>query len=496
MQNLAFAPGQRFTFAVDPDDIDAPLRTPKDLAVGYDENWAALKVSRDWLTDVDTIIDKVFLRNQGRYQDISRRTDATPWFVIAIIHFMEASGRFDKHLHNGDPLTARTRLVPAGRPLRGNPPFTFEESAVDALGMKSVPQIDDWSVASICYLLESYNGFGYRNKGIRSPYLYAQSNLWSKGKYVADGRYDPNAGSSQIGAVCFLKRMFDRGIISAANAPIPTPTKPVREDKPDLKFGDTGIGVEVLQNTLNGCGYGPLEVDGEFGPATLAEVRAFQDDLGLDIDGEVGPLTWAALGQHAKLPGWTPVYEKPSTPIADPSKGDLRKLVATQSEALARLGRSHSPGNEIDKTILDPLRPAMKALGHLGASQNDDFWNWCAGWVTFCLRQAGVNVPDKFKAPGCWATVALVEMWDVQARACGAWIPRGTRAPKQGDVVIFDWDGDRYADHIGIFLRMQGGYFVCAEGNRGNREAVTQRSLSSIEGFIDLEKLAAHLGMK
>lgn len=43
-----------------------------------------------------------------------------PWFVIGIIHGLEASFNFLAHLHNGDhPLTGRTRKVPAGRPLTG-----------------------------------------------------------------------------------------------------------------------------------------------------------------------------------------------------------------------------------------------------------------------------------------------------------------------------------------------------------------------------------------
>jgi len=73
------------------------------------------------------------LKNQGRYNAVSALTGGAPWYVIAVIHNMESSLRFTRHLHNGDPLSARTKKVPAGRPTSGNPPFSWEDSAADAL---------------------------------------------------------------------------------------------------------------------------------------------------------------------------------------------------------------------------------------------------------------------------------------------------------------------------------------------------------------------------
>ena len=68
-----------------------------------------------------------------RYQGLGQRL-GIPWQFIAIIHSLECGCDFKLHLHNGDPLTARTVQVPAGRPVAGNPPFTWEASAeVDIL---------------------------------------------------------------------------------------------------------------------------------------------------------------------------------------------------------------------------------------------------------------------------------------------------------------------------------------------------------------------------
>lgn len=64
-----------------------------------------------------------------------------------------------------------------------------------------------------------------------------------------------------------------------------------------LKFGSLGDEVKELQKFLNNAGYGPLVVDGIFGPKTKAEVIKFQIANGLVGDGIVGPLTRAVLNK-------------------------------------------------------------------------------------------------------------------------------------------------------------------------------------------------------
>ena len=75
---------------------------------------------------------------RARYASVSAQT-GVPWWVIGLIHMMEAGQSFRCHLHNGDPLTARTVQVPAGRPKTGQPPFIWEESAADALLVELFP---------------------------------------------------------------------------------------------------------------------------------------------------------------------------------------------------------------------------------------------------------------------------------------------------------------------------------------------------------------------
>ena len=73
----------------------------------------------------------------------------------------------------------------------------------------------------------------------------------------------------------------------------------IRVALPTLRRGDEGAAVKELQTILNADSrYGGLEVDGVYGRATMASVRAFQGDHGLTPDGICGPLTWAKLQQR------------------------------------------------------------------------------------------------------------------------------------------------------------------------------------------------------
>ena len=84
----------------------------------------------------------------------------------------------------------------------------------------------------------------------------------------------------------------------------PADTSPDKEPAtslPTLKKGSTGEYVTLLQTKLKNKGYdlGSYGVDGDFGSATLAAVKAFQKANGLTVDGIVGPKTWAALDQSS-----------------------------------------------------------------------------------------------------------------------------------------------------------------------------------------------------
>lgn len=174
---------------------------------GYATLWHEMQV-RPSRRDVVRATAKKIIANKSRYMAVQEAT-GVPWFVIGLIHKMEGNLSFAKHLHNGDSLAKRTRRVPAGRPVKGNPPFTWEESAIDALRYDGLHKQTDWTVERIAFAFEKFNGFGYRRAGVPSPYLWSFSNHYSIGKYEFDGVYNPALISQQSGAMVVLKAMAD-----------------------------------------------------------------------------------------------------------------------------------------------------------------------------------------------------------------------------------------------------------------------------------------------
>jgi lysozyme family protein len=153
--------------------------------------------------------------SQGRatYEKVATAT-GVPWFFVGITHGMEGGFNFTTHLHNGDPLSARTTHVPAGRPPFGHPPFAWHDSAIDALRFDKLDQETDWSLPRILFRFERFNGMGYRSRGVPSPYLWSHSNLYIKGKFASDGHFDPELVSKQTGAAVQLKELVRRGIVA------------------------------------------------------------------------------------------------------------------------------------------------------------------------------------------------------------------------------------------------------------------------------------------
>jgi len=75
--------------------------------------------------------------------------------------------------------------------------------------------------------------------------------------------------------------------------------------EPTVEYGDNGESVSSMQSKLLDAGYDPQGVDGYFGDHTLAAVRAFQTDKGLQVDGVCGNQTWGALNGDMSVPPGT-----------------------------------------------------------------------------------------------------------------------------------------------------------------------------------------------
>ncbi|OUL35201.1 hypothetical protein BV372_11780 [Nostoc sp. T09] len=185
----------------------------RDLKPEYQKLWNSCEIKPENLNQTQEIVAKIRL-NRRRYQAVQREINV-PWYFIAVIHNMESSLKFTKHLHNGDSLKKRTFNVPSGRPI-AEPingweiGYTWEESAIDALIFQEFDRVKDWSLAAQLWQIEKYNGFGYRqyHPEVLTSYLWSGTNFYTQGKYKSDGQWDASAVSAQIGVVALLKSLI------------------------------------------------------------------------------------------------------------------------------------------------------------------------------------------------------------------------------------------------------------------------------------------------
>lgn len=147
-------------------------------------------------------VAKRILSNKARYQKVEAKT-GVPWQVIGVIHYREGNCNFDTYLGNGQSIYHVTSIVPKGR----GPFATWEDGAIDAL-MTAPPRAGlnkDWSIGPTLAKLEEYNGLGYAARGIPSPYIWAGTDQYVRGKFVADHQFDPNHIDMQLGCAGLLK---------------------------------------------------------------------------------------------------------------------------------------------------------------------------------------------------------------------------------------------------------------------------------------------------
>lgn len=128
------------------------------------------------------------------------------------------------------------------------------------------------------------------------------------GLYIGNGKVIEASGT--IAGVCIsnitagkwtyygrLKNVDYSEYIDQAEPATPAAPAGTGNNYPTVRKGSKGEYVRELQTMLAAKGYdlGKYGIDGDFGSATLAAVKAFQADHGLTPDGIAGPLTWDAL---------------------------------------------------------------------------------------------------------------------------------------------------------------------------------------------------------
>ena len=175
------------------------------LKIAETKRWLNVHVNPTLIPTINQVAKRL-CDAKSRYQVVETATNV-PWPIIAVIHEREASQSWKANLAQGDPWDNVSIHVPRGR----GPFKSWEDAAIDAL-VNCPPfaaRWTDWTIGGALVLLEEYNGLGYANRGVPSPYLWASTDQYVRGKYIADGHYDPNAVDHQIGCAALLISMME-----------------------------------------------------------------------------------------------------------------------------------------------------------------------------------------------------------------------------------------------------------------------------------------------
>jgi hypothetical protein len=124
--------------------------------------------------------------------------------------------------------------------------------------------------------------------------------------------------------------------------------------------------------------------------------------------------------------------------------------------AAAELGTTENPTNS---------NRVRYNTWYYGREVSGSNYAWCSVFVTWCFYHAGLISLT-------WGTlnaakVAVAEgakNWKTLAQSKNAWVTSGY---KLGDVVVFDFDGNKTIDHVGIVesVSADGKTLTCLEGN-------------------------------
>ncbi len=185
-------------------------------------------------------------------------------------------------------------------------------------------------------------------------------------------------------------------------------------------------------------------VDGDYGPGTTQAVRAVQRAAGLPATGEVDAATWLFL--------IGPLLAALRIPQIEGGFGDM----------VLRIARQHDLQNphEIGGANRGPW-VKLYMRGQHGAN-----WPWCAGFVSFMLRQAALATGTKPLLGyelGCDQIAAL-------AKTAGLFVREGEQPSGAGPSIFLVRSPKNSADwtHTGLGHSFTGAAFQTIEGN-GNQ---------------------------
>ena len=399
--------------------------------------------------------------HQARYAALADQV-GVPWYFVAVVHQREASGNFSQSVRDGHRL-------PAG--------LSWEDDA-KAVMQEQCGGWHDWSLPGLLYRLEAYNGFGYRQYQINSPYLWSFSTCYTRGKFVEDHRFAADQVDKQPGTAVILHRLVAQGLITIPGATLspaaPAPQAPAVQATPPP--GRTYV--VQPDDTLSdiAAAYGlPWRDLWEANKAKVPNPDIIHPGQELLIPGA------APSGE----PKETPPAPAPQTTVYTAKAGDtLSQIAQDHGLSLARLLELNPNLIQAGMALLVPApattEPGPKPTGdevpdwlvvareeegrkiheyagqwqdnpriieYLESTSYDgelhDEVPWCSAFVNWCITKAGRK--------------------GTNSAAASSWLTWGQKLdqPRLGCIVVFD-------HHVGFYAGTAGDQLLLLGGNQSN----------------------------
>ena len=137
---------------------------------------------------------------------------------------------------------------------------------------------------------------------------------------------------------------------------------------------------------------------------------------------------------------------------------DIEKIISLAREQIGVSEQPPGSNNVLYNTV------------YYGGPVNGDQYPWCVTFIWWLFNVSGLA--SLFCGGQKTAYCPYVVNY---ARQNGLWITDGYRP---GDLALYDWGGDKEADHIGLIVAVNGNALTTIEGNAG--ESVREMSRSAV----------------
>ena len=173
------------------------------LSGEYTRRLGDMVINADQLTEcmerAKVILERANEHDQGQ---VTAATGVPKIWWIASFE-RESSSNYTTSPAQGDPINRPSTHIPRGL----GPYANWFDAAIEAYRLDHFDKIGkgNWTWEMACYKGESFNGFGPRNHGRATGYLWSWSNQYNGGKYVRDGVWSSSAVDGQCGMIPLMK---------------------------------------------------------------------------------------------------------------------------------------------------------------------------------------------------------------------------------------------------------------------------------------------------